>query len=480
MLPLSAFIAQLPHVEAPLPLSNEPHGVTFVPKEDPRFVEPILSELLPLQAGLTSVVVLSSPAAVGKSTVARHIAYTTQAPLWDMAGVGVSTGSFTGVIVRAFGASAAVDVFQRLEQGTMLIVLDALDETDLLSGAEDFESFLTDLRHYCEQPRPRPCLVLMARPDTSVLISVALEERSIPYAHYQIDFFDLPSAELYVRKALGVRGRTSPVYQEARDLLFNYMYQLLAPAEVDPWRDHDVRAFLGYAPVLEAIAKYLDEPNPKTSVNLLESEQESLRRGGGHVAWSLLTRIIDYLLLREQREKVVPALKSALGTVATRIGWNSWDDLFRPDEQCQRVLLSILELRRQRSFVEGLPPELRAPYEERIEATLPNHPFFGAKGRFANVVFQEYLYARYLLGAEPLRSAVRQRLRRPDYLPTPLLGHFILSMAPLVEAESLIDGADVGFLYESLTARAEKEGEIQFGLWPDRERETLRAAVYGG
>ena len=76
---------------------------------------------------------------------------------------------------------------------------------------------------------------------------------------------------------------------------------------------------------------------------------------------------------------------------------------------------------------------------------------------YANVVFRDYVHAWGLCSDNSIvKRAVRSELGFNDYLPSPLLGPFILAGS----ADGflpIVDGEDVGFVYESLLTHGEAD-----------------------
>jgi hypothetical protein len=475
---LDEFISALPRASA-RPALTPTSQIAQVTQENTQFVAPSLTPLVALRDGETSLVVVSAAAAVGKSTVGRHIAYATNALLWDLSGRKVGTESLTGALTNAFGRGTpqASRVFRNLEEGRVLVVLDALDETLLGSGASNFEEFLEDVVQLSAKPRARAALLLLARSDTAELIELALQIGSVPYAHYRIDFFDRLGAIRFVERALAGRGKSGKPYAASRERLFKLVYGLLE-AGLEPWANQDVVSFLGYAPVLQTIADYLDVRNPIVRANEFERATEALGRGGTVGSWDFLSRLIQDLLERERTEKVLPALQQRMGPKAAATGWSDWPSLFRPDEQTRRVLKLNLGAKLPPDPSSHLPAQLRPDYEQAIAEWLADHVFRGPVAGYANVAFRDYSYAQELALSGPLAASVRERMREPGYLPTPLLARFLLQMCPVDGGDPVVPGELVGFVNESLTSQVATAGSLELQVWTDDRDDVTRGALF--
>jgi hypothetical protein len=380
------------------------------------------------------------------------------------------------MLLNAFGGNVVSTVQDELRLGRYLIVVDALDEAALKVGPRSFEAFLSNLCENNLGDRERPVIVLLGRVETCELVEVALEEHNIHYAKYQVDSFAPRDAKDFVdkwldeRKDLAGKARTHQTqrlpFERAREQMFSFVVRALnAENEPNPWATRRVRDFLGYAPVLESIAQYLDvDSNYERVANQLEQVIQARRRKD---AWSVLEDIMSSLADREKR-RVLSRIRPALQHLAG--GWSDWDSLYQPDEQYGRVLARALEepqaASTPTSVSSTMPRRLREEYDEVVSGQVREHPFLGNYQGFANVVFQEYVYAWAL--TEPnvyggLRQMLRQIIRAGSYLPSPLVGQFMLAPSNSHE-EAQVSAADVGLVYESVLAQERRAGEVYFAI----------------
>jgi hypothetical protein len=377
--------------------------------------------------------------------------------LWDLSKFQVGSQTFSGTILTAYGFNAS-GVLKRIRDGGFFLVLDALDEAQVRAGGQNFDAFLSDLVAALKDPRAKPTVALLARTDTADWIDLVLAEAGVPFARFQIEYFDRPRAFEFIEKQLDERRRRDgrlPVhrqqakpYSDARNALFELIYGLFGPAGNDAWTDQRVRDFLGYAPVLEALTDYLDVSN---YMHFIQELGETPREASD--PWQFLNHVLSRLLTREQK-KIGDAVKGKLETLAAKAGWGDWDSLYRPDEQLNRVLSHTLRLTPKVAL--NLPPTLEPSYQQALETSLPNHPFLSGK-KFANVVFKEYAYAWGLTRAssqlaESLRDAMRHR--EEPFLPSQLFSRFVLK--PADGERQVLDGQDFGAVYESLQSRSQR------------------------
>src|SRR5947209_5059714 len=91
-----------------------------------QFVAPLLAERLDVQASDDpAVVVISAAGAVGKSTLAREIAFRKGSPLWDLATAKpVGHHSLIGQLTNSYGYTNSPSAFKALEAGTLFLVID--------------------------------------------------------------------------------------------------------------------------------------------------------------------------------------------------------------------------------------------------------------------------------------------------------------------------------------------------------------------
>lgn len=466
MLTLVELVEALPRVHEPPPFSRERPGVRYVSMPNEVFVAPSFEQTRALSEG-TSVVVVSAPAAVGKSTLAEELARLTGAPLWDLAFFNVGDGTFEGTLSAVFGMSVAADFVSRLHRGEALVVIDALDEGELRAGGDNFEAFLRDLATLYREPRSRPTLILLARAETAELVSLVFEVEDVPFSRLQVDFFDERSAHEFLDKRLDrhfAARRLHPAhlahreaFETARQELEDLVAEILGVPLADGWSSESVRTFLGYAPVLEAVATFLAEPNYHDLTTRLRGMRDAV--GGPRAAqlWGFLVELVEAILIRE-KTKIGGNIRGQLQAVADQNDWNSWNTLYEPAEQCARVLNRVALNKGGPLLPVALPEPLRAPYEEALQTSVPQHPFLGEGREFANVVFREYLYAWGLrFGSVEQRDATRTKMAG-EYLPTPLLARFVLALER--SATPTIDPQDFGFVYESLRGQGREGDQI--------------------
>jgi hypothetical protein len=471
-LPLCSGIDTFPIVGEATELRYVLHGL-------PEFIAPRLTQRSDLAtAPQPRVVIVSAAGAVGKSTLAAELAAARRAPLWDLAlSQGIAGASLTGRLTEDFGAEAMSAIYQSLYRGELFLVIDALDEALMKIGIEGYQPFISNVARIANKGRGIS-FVLLERTQTAEDTWCLLDDLGVPTELVAIEPFDRGQACEFIRRKIRrisqdpkFRSFASPVaaatesvyaqaeqrsvehagpFTQARDLIFNHLEREINRSQTDEAFE-SAGQFLGYAPVLEAVAFLLaGETNYQdvcNSLRLNDQEPTSDDRDGPIY---LLHEIVRRILAREQMDKVQKNLRPLLEPVAR--GWSQWARLYSIDEQCAR-LLGVL-LKSPFSPKPILPPDLQARYDKSIAGFLQEHPFLRNPGEAiaANVVFESYLFARGIyenLGS--FSEQVEQCLSKRDYKPSRLLADFYLLFMKQ-------DGADfirpqhLGFLYDSLLA----------------------------
>jgi hypothetical protein len=446
------------HAQGPKLLAAAAQRIRYVSEPRPEFVEPELS----IKSGSldsAQAVVISAPAAVGKTMLAEHLAHRSGAGLWDLAGFLLGDNFAIGTLATAHGQGALGEVLARLADGSFAVVADALDEARLRVSFDAYTAFLGDLAEQILKGSTagRPPFVLLARAETGELAVDWLEESGVSVAALNIEFFDRERAQDFVERQIDAQGGDPGLdgIARARETIFAQALTLFdVGSESEPWPE-EARRFLGYAPVLVAISRYLlDAGNPQ---RIVEQFSRTDRPGG---LWGLLRTLIEDILAREQ-QKVVSAFRDGLDPgLAASCGFEDWGALFGRDEQRGWLLNRALgtaapEIR--------LPVDLEGVYRRKVGGWLPEHPFVGEVGTgFASPVFEDYLYAEALLNESPAAKAdVRTRAAAASYRPTEMLARFLI--AAEVGGERL-EIADLPNLYESLAAAREAGDEMRLQI----------------
>lgn len=390
------FLKRLPKMEAPLQLAVA-QGEAFeaAPTSIAGYVPPTFSESeWPLGA---SVVLVEAAGAVGKSAAALRIAENLNWPIVRAEKAQVGSYSLSGLIQDALGFTSTY--IAEVATGDAGVVIDSLDEAHFRAGTENFLAFLDNVRKVsgaeASNAGRKPSIVLMSRSDTAELVRLAFMDADIPLAHVVLDFFDREGAERFIKAYMAQRysetHRTeynlplaSPrPYERLRDSRMRQIASvLLRTTDVNLRQDwSNVRDFLGYTPVLIAMAEALAVNNPSAESSSLAAQDQS----------NLLREIIDHISNREQwkfSEHLQPKLQAILPADVDADVITS--TMYRPDEQCARLMAFVSGGETSMSLPAALPEAVRPAYEEAVRTFLPDHPFVKAR-KFASVVFGDFV-----------------------------------------------------------------------------------------
>lgn len=334
-------------------------------------------------------ILVSAPGATGKSAFGKYIAHTRNALYWNLAELSIGDGTFQGTLYKALGVSKISEYAQDLQNGNTTLVIDAFDEAEIISGRKNVEIFLTEANEFLGAATA-PSTILLSRTETAQNIAVFFKTNKIPYIHYEIGYFPEMQAREFVLKSAERRRVITQAIENCVDQYFKQVHSLVHEKEI-------ISKFLGYAPVLEAIAMHITEIS--NTAKLLSE----LREGADEV--SLIQKIMESLLEREH-QKFVDAFHKRISGHEDKI--TDWANVYSKDEQLVRILSYILfgTISLSDYDYSTIPPLYEDEYYETIERFLPQHPFMqnafrekenGAKIDFAGPAFRDYSLAYLIL-----------------------------------------------------------------------------------
>lgn len=341
-------------------------------------------------------VLVSAPGATGKSVFGKYLAFKRNAIYWNLAELIIGDGTFHGTLYKALGPSRISEYALKLQKGKATLIIDAFDEAEIISGRRNVETFILEANDFLENAEVSS-IVFLSRTETAQSIATLFKAKGIQYAHYEIDYFPEGKAKEFVLRLAGQRKAITTAVTQSVD---DYFLRIRSVVQ-----DQDaVSRFIGYAPVLEAIAAHVTEI---TNTARLLSE---LNDGKGEV--SLIDRIMNNLLERENI-KFTSAFKERIKEEACKIA--DWSCIYSGEEQLIRLLNYILmgEIDLGDYAVNSLPEFLLEDYLETIKQFLPQHPFiqnsFENKTQvlldFAGPAFRDYSLAYIMLNDEHAVSA---------------------------------------------------------------------------
>jgi hypothetical protein len=216
-------------------------------------------------------------------------------------------------------------------------------------------------------------------------------------------------------------------FEDALRTVFDVFRKYMNVAAPQMWQDEKVRRFLGYAPVLVAIAAYMSEWTEFSDLR----KQWEVKAAAGDV-WPTLAQIMYDLLRREQTEKFRDHVKADISSRLKPAEAIEWENVFTPLEQCTRALERVGGMDLIEPEVIPIPDSVRNEYEGAVTRKMEDHPLTERKQEgtaFRSIVFQEYVYAIQLVRGGDYATAVLMHMESAAYRPTPLLAGFLLGMA---------------------------------------------------
>lgn len=434
---LTAIIDSLPHAPATaVPLAGD--KVRFITDTPADYVWPDVVQDPESLTDPSPVLLLTAPGAMGKSAAAQAIASATHSPYIDLARVRVGSGSITGELTKAFGFDSAAKFVNELKAGRASLILDSVDEAQLGAGRENFQAFLADLAWLLMDAVPAHQVVVLGRRDSIESTLLGLMDESVDPPLYQVAPLTHSQANELIDLTLDRKQTESGPYTvhrthaapfaEFRDALFLDLATALDPrigGASDYWEE--VEAFLGYPPVVIALAERLAVDNPAAAMR----EFASLKSTSGQpmLRGALLRRIVEQILDRES-DKVRTRLGETMGI---RPETGEREILYGPDEQAARLLdyTGTVGLRLEQPA--ALMDAERAEYEEKIQSFLADHPFLYGRA-FANVVFRDYVRAWAVSSPiSALYASSRSQFLATLPEPGPFFAHFLHALSADVD-----------------------------------------------
>lgn len=415
-------------------------------EDEPFYIPPSFSDVktdIKLSTRAPKFVLFSAPGATGKSSLAKHIAHRFDALYWNLAKVKIGTNSFAGSILNAVGAVNYSEFIGNLNTGDVLLVIDAFDEAEIVSGRKMLNSFITDISNSLSSHQ-LPSVFLLARTETAQYIASFCAENGIPVAHYEIGFFNESAAKDFVVKS--VAGKNAPSKPDI-DCAASYYDVIKRNITED-----ECASFLGYAPVLEAIATHIKTtPNRQKMISELSNQKDCV---------SIIMNIMDDLLIREQAEKACPAFAEKCREAHPE--FSDWDKVYSPEEQLVRVIHYVLfhDTAYSNYPLAFLPPQLIDDYQAVLESFLPQHPFVrnsvetalsGREIDFTGPAFRDYSLAKIILNAEfeTLADMYFEESQSQSYFPSQIFFDCYTKIAT-----NIVQPNHISYVYDSFKAKA--------------------------
>lgn len=404
--------------------------------------ESYVSARLTLQDGFddTSQLVwlIGAPGAVGKSTLAKEICAATGAIYLDLAQAATVAGNYM------VGGLVYTGLLTAWTEGQAAVVIDALDEARLRVTQSGFEDFLSDVAAVARMGK-FPVILLGRIGIIEEAWTILNEREGLEPPIFDIELFETEEAERFVlarliklSKAVNLSTQTLEYPDLARALeVHRVVYEDAIHRVVGGLKElsaQDANRFVGYAPVLDAVAKVIAAQSNPTHI---KDEMQRVLEG------EVLIHLTDEILRRETT-KLVAQVSSSLPDLP--------EGLYEPEEQLERIACRLFKL-----SPPPMPARLEqhqvAAYEQAVHNLLPQHPFLDGVGTGpSSAVFAACTVAAALRGrrADLIRSA-EQYASIAQHTPNPFLFDFyreITNGTPGIPTEH------IGLIFESVLAKS--------------------------
>ena len=386
-------------------------------KEAPLYLsDEFSSEFTPLDSPMLLV---SAPGAVGKTTLAKQVAYRTGAIYVDLAqSEPVGGHTLSGSLVRA-------GMYEPWKEERTTVLLDGLDEARLRVTQEAFEAFLADILELSLN-RNIPTVVF-GRSGSIQEAWYALAEREFEAPVLEIGYYSIEDAIEFTQEKLRVDNSERLHPDTDKRAISLLLERIRSQTESDGDR------FAGYAPVLQAVAEQVGkEGNPAALVADIERGKQPVTLQ--HVATSILER---------ERTKLEPLSFE---------NPNLAQVLYLADEQLGHLSSKVYG---ERSVeLPQMSPADAKTYENALKTWVDDHPFLDGSNRPSSAVFGAAIATwtmHHSRSAEAVERAIEIELAK-GMAANPFLSEIYMNELAK-DDEIYIPPEHIGVVYASLRAR---------------------------
>lgn len=385
--------------EAPLTLSTEEFGSDADPMQSP-------------------IILVSAPGAVGKSTLARQIAFITGSVYIDLATAApVGDNTLTGGLARS-------GLYPSWQAEEITALIDGLDEATLKTTKEAFEAFLSDVAESSAN-RTVPT-VLFGRTGAIQDAWIVLTDKcGYNVVVLEIGYYGREDSTNFAEATLKTRHpnrQHSVVDRQAISLLLDNLRTQTAS---------DGDRFAGYAPVLHAVAERVGrENNPQI---LIQDMQQ------GQLPTVTLQSVVSDILIREQSK--LDALPLQDPDIVGR--------LYSPQEQLDRLVSYLYGSAVSVELPEMSPEDLET-YSNALEGWVGEHPFVDGDGNASSAVFEAVISTWALKKKDSSSRVLQEELSKGDAT-NPFLYVFYIDEGAETGTISVPE-EHIGVIYSSLRA----------------------------
>lgn len=457
-------IARMPRRESQVPLiDGHPAGVTL-PPADPSttFVEPLLAPFEGIESENNAdprVILIAASAAVGKTTLATHLARTTNNPYWDLSKFAMGSGFFSGIVSTAYGVEYYANLIEDIRNGRICLILDAVDEAIVASTSTNFIASLQNLSEVIGKTEAKQASVIFfGRPETITDTYLYLADLGIASEVLEVSYFSETDAKKFVKQKVIVSE--GAILGEIDPFIDTFFLRVMDAFNSQEWAV--VGSFLGYAPVLDSLALfYCESENAYKELNDFVSD--------GSRTWSLIASMLKRVLTRET-EKFANSFggtnsakrKFAASTYSleTQVSWLLADDLVSMGAEPD---LSLAE-----------ETEWLADIEQALRDQFEVHPFLKSQRGdhsknvllgFTSAAFRDFVVAEFLKsGPRYYLAVLRSYWLQPEVVPSMMLSRFVRSM---FDRDEPLDAQAFAFIFDSHSKQNNDNAELMYVEFAD-------------
>lgn len=442
--------------------------------EPPAFyVDPSLTCTPP--SGRDIVKLISAPAAVGKTQLARQLVRRLTGPRHvvyvPLQGTVIGENFFGGLMSQMFPKHPREQILDALFSGRIVLIFDGYDEVSMSSeqlarNRMFSEEVATAIRERLESGRDvSPCIVFLYR---SVFDYLGIFEPLKPSASkLVVEFFERGQQRDYLQAHLSHVGAGAGAASLVPKFLDAFEGQLSVAGG-------NASAFFGHAIVLSAFGDYLEDQDEANAIKLANQLQDTV--GHEPTAVEILSSIIEVIVERERHKfpnaefnDVADDFDGYPPSLQARLLEQVAHSLAR--DRAARVELAPIvnsladQHLREVGAYNGLSSDesdsLLRRYCEEVERKLRHHPFLDASPDhvvvFRNQIYREYYLARFLANnRETSAISLADTWQSTSYY----LAFFLLAL--LAERDLAASAPDHLFFVLSLLASASTEQEAEY------------------
>lgn len=370
-----------------LHISNQDFSLRTVPHKE--FIDPVFSVAQTMNCEKWSdarIVLISAVGAAGKSWLSDQLSYDLKCPKIDLGKMNVvASYSLTGILNKRLGARLAGEYIENLQQGRMGLIIDALDEGYQKTNISGYFDFLDDVIDKVPINSKTKPIIMLGRTNAIELAALHINLKGLSLAILTIEPFTIDKAKIFIDRRVGKEEAYDKMYQELRDYIINSIGCFFRnQSEISLQKTR----FIGYAPVLLAIADYI------RGIRNYQREINSLKQSNKR-SISLIIDIIERILKRDKCQKIDNLLLKPIVEHRDKIFQERiLREVYQSEEQCARVLYYMLDKQYNFSLIDD--DDFKSRYETKIGDWIQEHPFLNGK-KPANIVFESYILARLVI-----------------------------------------------------------------------------------